>query len=135
MIGIDITASSTTEAPTIPVEAARRTPMITTVSASPPRSRPKTRTKLVISVSATPERSSICPMKMNIGRATSTQFCTCAQTRSAMIANLGQPSMRKVSTSNTLDRRMPAPANSNDSPPRIQAMGKPVNRRAMNRTR
>lgn len=75
--------------------------MMTTVSASPPRSRPKTRTKLLIRRSATPERSSIWPMKMNIGRATSTQFWTCAQMRSEMIAYRDQPSMRKVSTSKT----------------------------------
>ncbi len=135
MIGIDITASRTTDAPTMPVDAASSTPMITTVSANPPRSRPKTRTKLVISTSATPERSSIWPMKMNMGKATSTQFCTCAQTRSAMIANLGQPSMRKVSMSKTLDRRIPAPANRSDRPPRIQAMGKPVNSSRIKRTR
>jgi hypothetical protein len=78
MIGIDSIARRTTEAPTMPVEAASRMPISTTASARPPRNRPKSCTKLTISFSVTPERSSISPMKMNIGRATRIQFDICA---------------------------------------------------------
>jgi hypothetical protein len=68
MIGNASVASSTTEAPTMPVDAASSRPMITTVIASPPRSRPKTLTKFVIRFSAMPERSSIRPMN-EVGQA------------------------------------------------------------------
>ena len=74
MAGSDRTPSRTTEAPMIPVEAARMMPMAVTVMASPPRTVPKRRCMEVISRSATPLSSSIRPMKMNIGRATSTAF-------------------------------------------------------------
>ncbi len=62
MIGMLSTASSTTDAPTMPVEAASRMPMATTVSPRPPRMPPNTLTKLRIMVSATPDLSSIRPM-------------------------------------------------------------------------
>jgi hypothetical protein len=62
MTGIDSTASSTTDAPTIPVEAASSTPITITVSPRPPFRPPKTFTKFRIMTSATPERSSIRPM-------------------------------------------------------------------------
>jgi hypothetical protein len=45
-----------------------------TESARPPGNRPSSREKSIISRSATPERSSMSPMKMNMGKATSTQF-------------------------------------------------------------
>jgi hypothetical protein len=62
MMGMDKTASSTTDAPTMPVEAASMMPMNTTVIPSPPRMPPNTLTKLRIMVSATPDLSSIWPM-------------------------------------------------------------------------
>ncbi len=66
----------------IPVEAASRMPIRATVTAIPPRTRPNSLTKLFISWPAMPERSSIRPMKMNIGRATRTQFFMTSQIRS-----------------------------------------------------
>ena len=65
---------STTEAPMIPVEAARMMPMVVTVTASPPRTLPKRFCMECIIFSAMPERSSIRPMKMNMGKATRTQL-------------------------------------------------------------
>ena len=46
---------------------------------------PNSRAKLVISRLAIPERSSIKPMKTNMGRATITQFSITFQTRSTVI--------------------------------------------------
>ena len=62
MMGMLSMASSTTDAPTMPVLAASRMPITTTVRPSPPRMPPKTLTKLRIMVSATPDLSSISPM-------------------------------------------------------------------------
>ena len=66
--------SSTTEAPMMPVDAARMMPMVVTVTARPPRTLPKRFCMECIIFSAMPERSSIRPMKINIGRATRTQL-------------------------------------------------------------
>ncbi len=59
----------------MPVDAASNMPMMVTVTANPPRTRPNNWVNLAIICSAMPERSSIRPMKMNMGNATSTQFC------------------------------------------------------------
>ena len=45
MIGRPSKASSTTDAPMIPVDAASSTPITATVTARPPRTRPKSRAK------------------------------------------------------------------------------------------
>ena len=74
MTGRPSRASSTTEAPMMPVDAASSTPIRVTVTARPPRMRPNNWTKFSISRSAMPDRSSISPMKMNMGRATSSSF-------------------------------------------------------------
>ncbi len=60
--------------------------MIVTVTAMPPLTRPNNWVKLAIICSAMPDRSSIRPMKMNMGRATSTQFCMVFQ-RSSMASD------------------------------------------------
>jgi hypothetical protein len=62
MMGMLSIASSTTEAPTMPVEAASKMPITTTVRPSPPLMPPNTLTKLRIMLSATPDLSSIRPM-------------------------------------------------------------------------
>ena len=64
----------TTVAPTTPVDAASSAPTITTEMPSPPGRWPKTLLMVVSSCSAMPERSSITPMKMNSGTATSTSL-------------------------------------------------------------
>ena len=74
MEGSDNTPSSTTDAPMMPVDAARMMPIMVTVIASPPRVLPNSRCIAVISFSATPLSSSIRPIKMNIGKATRTAF-------------------------------------------------------------
>ncbi len=85
MIGRLSRVSSTTEAPMMPVEAASSTPISVTVTARPPRTRPNNWVKFSIICSATPERSSIRPMKMNMGSATRTQLVMVYQMSSVMI--------------------------------------------------
>ena len=55
------------------------------VTANPPPMPPNSRAKLVISRLAIPERSSIKPMKTNMGSATITQFSITFQMRSTVI--------------------------------------------------
>ncbi len=74
MAGSEISPMVTTVAPTTPVEAASSAPTITTEMPSPPRMLPKSRPIVMRSFSAIPDRSSITPMKMNKGTATSTSF-------------------------------------------------------------
>ena len=85
MIGREMVASSTTEAPTMPVEAASRMPISTTAMASPPLTRPRVSANDRISFSASPDWSSISPMKTNIGKATSTAFSIVPNIRCTMI--------------------------------------------------
>ncbi len=72
MDGNDKTPSNTTDAPMMPDDAARMMPIMVTVMAKPPRTVPNRRCIADIRRSATPDSSSIKPMKMNIGNATST---------------------------------------------------------------
>ena len=58
----------------IPVDAANNTPIKTTAIASPPLIRPNNFAKSVMRSSAIPDLSIIIPIKINIGRATRTQF-------------------------------------------------------------
>lgn len=74
MTGRDKSPRSTTEAPMMPVEAARITPMMVTVIASPPCTLPNRFCMVFIMPSAMPDRSSIRPIKMNMGIATRTQL-------------------------------------------------------------
>ena len=78
----------------MPVEAASRMPIMTTATPNPPRKRPNNWMKLSIRRSAIPERSSIRPMKMNMGSATSTQLLICAKMRCTMTPKMRQ-SVRK----------------------------------------
>ena len=69
----------------MPVEAASNTPITVTVMASPPRTGPRSRANPVNRLRAMPDRSSNTPMKMNMGKATMTQFSMTSQMRSTVI--------------------------------------------------
>ncbi len=66
----------------IPVLAASRTPISAIDTASPPRTRPKSRDTSRSSSAAIPERSSRSPIRTNIGSATSTQLSIRSKIRS-----------------------------------------------------
>ena len=87
MTGSASMVSMTTEAPTIPVVAAMTVPMETTAIASPPGTRRSRMARMSSRCLATPLFSSITPMKMNMGIATSTWF-------SAMAPQIGSRSGR-----------------------------------------
>ena len=72
MVGSVISAMVTTVAPTTPLAAASSTPTSTTEMPSPPGSEPNRRPIVSSRSSAMRERSSITPMKMNSGIASST---------------------------------------------------------------
>ena len=72
--GRDSRPRRTTDAPMMPVDAARMMPMAVTVTARPPRTFPNRLCMERIRFSAIPDRSSINPMKMNMGKATRTQL-------------------------------------------------------------
>ena len=72
MVGSVISAMVTTVAPTTPLAAASSTPTSTTEMPSPPGSEPNRRPIVSSRSSAMRERSSITPMKMNSGMASST---------------------------------------------------------------
>ncbi len=74
--GSAISVSMITDAPTMPVDAAMMVPSSVTAIASPPGMRRVSNCSVCSRSSATPLRSSMVPMKMNIGIATSTWFCT-----------------------------------------------------------
>ncbi len=120
---MDKTANNTTEAPTMPVEAASKMPMTMTVRPKPPLMPPNTFTKFRIMVSATPERSSIRPMYTNMGNDTKTQLDMMASKRSTMPENLAQLVIKKTSNPMVLPRKIPTPAKINDRPPNSQATG------------
>ena len=67
-------ANKTTDAPTMPEDAAKRTPMTRTEIPMPAALPPKARCAARKDRSATPEVSRINPIKMNIGIATSSQL-------------------------------------------------------------
>ena len=71
MTGSANTPIVTTDAPTTPVEAAKRAPTATTEMASPPRKEPKSIPIVSKSSSASPDFSSITPINTKKGTATS----------------------------------------------------------------
>ena len=85
MTGSPSKPKSTTDAPIIPVDAASKTPIIVTVIARPPLTGPNKRANPVSSPRAIPERSNKIPIKINIGRATMTQFSITSQIRSTVM--------------------------------------------------
>ena len=120
MTGSAIRLIITTEAPMMPVVAARMVPMTVTASASPPGVRLSTTWRQYKRLAATPERSSIVPMKMNIGIATSTRLSAKPQMRSTRLKN---------STWEKTSKYMPMKPKARPTPPRTNPTGKPVNRR------
>ena len=77
----------TTDAPMIPVVAARMVPMTVTARASPPGVRRSSTCRQCSRFAATPDRSSMVPMKMNIGIAVRTRLSAIPQTRSTRLKN------------------------------------------------
>ncbi|MNU02175.1 hypothetical protein D3C72_2458020 [compost metagenome] len=74
MAGSEIRPMVTTVAPTTPVEAASRAPTRMTERPRPPRRLPKSLPMVSSNCSAMPLRSSMTPMKMKSGTATSTSL-------------------------------------------------------------
>ncbi len=97
-------------------------PTSTTEIPSPPRILPNILPIVSNSCSAIWLRSSITPMKMNSGTATSTSFVIKPMYR------LGKDP--KLDGSNT-PKAMPTPQNSNEVPARVKATGKPRSRKPM----
>ena len=79
--GMLIMPMATTLAPTTPVAAASNAPTNTTAKASPPRSRPNIIPMVVSRSSASFDFSSIVPMKMKNGTASSTALLMTPKTR------------------------------------------------------
>ena len=74
MVGSTIRPIVTVVAPTTPLAAASSVPTMATEMPSPPRSEPNSRPMVSSRSSAMRERSSITPMKMNSGMASSTSL-------------------------------------------------------------
>ena len=88
MVGRARSVIMTTDAPMMPVAAAKIVPIKVTASAKPPRTRRSTMPSVLRRSSATPDCSSMVPMKMNMGTATSTGFSAAApQIRTGMLKN------------------------------------------------
>ena len=105
----------TTEAPMMPVVAAMMVPMMVTDSAKPPGVR-RSRTCRQCSRSlATPDRSSIVPMKMNIGTATRIKLSAAVPQR--------RETMLKYSMKENTPKYMPMAPKAMPSPPSTQATG------------
>ena len=104
MVGSVISAMVTTVAPTTPLAAASSTPTRTTEMPRPPGNAPNRRPIVSSKSSAMRERSSITPMKMNSGIASSTVLvitpkmrCGSAYRRPRSIAPSAWPSTAKAS--------------------------------------
>ena len=120
MTGSAIRLIITTEAPMMPVVAARIVPMTVTASASPPGVRRSTTWRQYRRLAATPERSSIVPMKMNMGIATRTRLSAKPQMRSTRLKN---------SIWEKTSKYMPMKPKASPTPPSTKPTGKPENRR------
>ncbi len=108
----------TTDAPMMPVVAAMMVPMSVTESASPPGTRRVNTCRQFKRSFATPDFSSIVPMNMNMGMATSTGF--------SMVwpkIRLGRTLIR--AQFNT-PARSPMTAKASPMPPSVKATGNPV---------
>ena len=110
----------TTEAPMMPVVAARIVPMTVTASASPPGVRRRSTCRQCSRSAATPALSSIVPMKMNIGIATSTRLSAIPQILSTRLNS---------STCEKTSKYMPTKPKASPTPPSTKPTGNPVNSR------
>ena len=104
----------TVVAPTTPLAAASSVPTITTEMPSPPRSVPNRRPMVSSRSSAICERSSITPMKMNSGTASSTSLVMTPKMRCGSAPRMP----RSMAPS-----AWPASANSSDTPASVSATG------------
>jgi len=114
MVGSTISPIVTVVAPTTPFAAASSTPTIKTAMPSPPGNDPNRRPMVSKSSSAICERSSITPMKMNSGIASSTSFVITPNMRCG-----SAPSSARFIT----PAKWPISANANDTPPSVSATG------------
>ena len=106
----------TTVAPTMPVLAARRAPTMTTEMPSPPVLSPKPLAIAVNSSSAILARSSVTPMRINKGTATSVSFVTVPNIR---------PGNAPTKLASKYPAITPPPANKSAVPANVNATGKP----------
>ena len=104
----------TVVAPTTPLAAASSVPTMTAEMPNPPRSVPNRRPIVSSKSSAMRERSSITPMKMNSGIASSTSFVMTPKMRCG-----SAPRMPKLMTPNA----SPSNANTSDMPASVSATG------------
>ena len=104
----------TTVAPTTPLAAASSTPTITTEMPSPPRNGPNSRAMVSSRSSAMRERSSITPMKIKSGIASSTSLVITPNTRCGNAPR----NLRSNKPS-----RCPSNAKASDTPPSVKATG------------
>ena len=104
----------TVVAPTTPFAAASSVPTMTTEMPSPPRSVPNSRPMVSSSSSATRERSSITPMKMNSGIASSTSLVITPKMRCG-----SAPRMAKFMAPSA----WPSTAKASDTPASVSATG------------
>ena len=114
MVGSTISPMVTVVAPTMPLAAASSTPTISTAMARPPVREPNSRPMVSSRSSAICERSSITPMKMNSGIASSTSLVITPKMRCG-----SAPSRLRFMT----PAKWPIIAKASDTPPSVSATG------------
>ncbi len=114
MLGSTIRPMVTVVAPTTPFAAASSVPTITTEMPKPPRSVPNSRPMVSSNSSATRERSSITPMKMNSGIASSVSLVMTPKMRCGNAPRMPNP---------MAPRMCPRMANISDTPASVSATG------------
>ena len=100
--------------PTMPLAAAKSTPTTITDMPSPPGKRPNSRPIVSNSSSATRERSSITPMKMKSGIASSTSLVMMPKMRAGSAPR---------SAKSMIPKAAPRPAKASDTPASVNATG------------
>ena len=114
MVGSTISPMVTVVAPTTPLAAASSTPTTITEKPRPPGSAPNSRPMVSNKSSAMRERSSITPMKMNSGMASSTSLLMTPKMRAG-----SAPSSARFITFNAAPRM----AKPSDTPASVSATG------------
>ena len=104
----------TVVAPTTPFAAASSVPTTITEMPSPPRSVPNSRPMVSSNSSATRERSSMTPMKMNIGIASSVSLVITPKMRCGNAPRIPNPMTPSM---------WPSMANISDTPASVSATG------------
>ena len=108
----------------IPVDAASKTPIVVTDIASPPGTRSSSVAKFSSSLPARPDFSSMIPIKMNIGSATSTQLFMTSHIRSTTKALYSQ--LMVTGHPKSISAMIPIAVKTTASPPKTHATGNPV---------